>query len=219
MNYVIVETGSKGNAVIFNDVVMVDCGVSFKKLTPYCQKLQIVLLTHIHGDHFNKATIRRLAMERPTLRFVSPEWLIAPLVECGVNKKNIDLCIPDVALWYECCDVLCFETEHDVPNCGYKLWFEIDETTVVYATDTCTLPDYWRLQECDYYFIEANYKNLDELAERVRTKTENGEFIYEDRLQERHLSEEYALNWLVKNGKPSSKHVFLHEHAEKERQV
>jgi len=212
MKYEIVASGSSGNALILNDVVMVDIGVPFKKVAPYLHQLQLVLLTHIHGDHFNKATIKRLAAERPSLRFVCQSHLVAPLVECGVRKWNIDVCTDDIGLLYCCCSLLCFSLEHDVLNCGYKISF--DTETVVYATDTVSLPD---LPNCDYYFVESNYKNLDELAERVRAKTENGEYVYEKRVAENHMSEEYIINWLVRNGKPSSLHVFLHEHREKEK--
>ena len=38
----------------------------FKKLNEYYKQLKIVLLTHIHQDHFNKKTISKLAIERPT---------------------------------------------------------------------------------------------------------------------------------------------------------
>jgi glyoxylase-like metal-dependent hydrolase (beta-lactamase superfamily II) len=49
MNYVVVSTGSKGNAVIIEDFILIDCGVSFKALSEKCSKLKIVLLTHIHS--------------------------------------------------------------------------------------------------------------------------------------------------------------------------
>lgn len=216
MDYRIIDSGSSGNAVVFNNTVMVDAGVSYKKLAPYLRQLQLVLLTHIHSDHFNRTTIKRLASERPSLRFACCSWLVAPLVECGVHKYNIDVCTPGIRLWYVSCDFVCFELEHDVPNCGYQIRFDKDRSreyeTVVYATDTVSLPD---LPACDYYFVESNYKNLDELAERVRVKTENGEYVYEKRVAENHMSEEYVLNWLVRNGSPSSRHVFLHEHQDK----
>jgi hypothetical protein len=211
MKYEIIESGSKGNAVIFNDIVMVDCGIAFKKLIPYYKNLQLVLLTHIHSDHFNKATIKRLAKERPTLRWGCPAWLLVPLVECGVKTKNIDFLCLGGTYQYAFGTVLSFFLHHDVDNCGYKITLNTEES-IVYATDTCSLPD---LPNCDYYFVESNYKNTDELAERMRAKLELGDFAYEKRVADYHMSEEYVLNWLVKNGKPDSKHVFLHEHEEK----
>ena len=214
MKYEIIASGSDGNAVVFNDFLMVDCGVSFSKLTPYYKKLRLVLLTHIHGDHFNKTTIRKLAQERPALRWGTPPHLVAEVMACGVKKKNIDILYSNQGEYlYVGVDVTPIVLKHNVDNYGYKLLFDNNES-VVYATDTCFLPE---LPNCDYYFIEANYKNLDELAERVNAKLENGEFVYETGLSERHLSEEYANDWLARNRKESIKHLFLHEHQEKEK--
>lgn len=87
MTYKIINTGSDGNCTIANDIIAIDMGVSYKKLSPYVDKLELVLLTHIHGDHFNKATIRKLASNRPTLKFGCCEWLVQELIDCGVDKK------------------------------------------------------------------------------------------------------------------------------------
>ena len=91
MNYKIISSCSSGNATIIRDIILIDCGVTFKRLEKYYKKLKIVFLTHIHSDHFKKETIKRLAEERPTLRFACCEWLLNPLLECGVERKNIDV--------------------------------------------------------------------------------------------------------------------------------
>ena len=210
MNYAIIASGSKGNAVIFNDVILVDVGVSFSKLAPYYKSLQLVLLTHIHSDHFNKTTIARLAKERPMLRFGCSAWLVPDLVGCGVKKQNIDVMRTDITFGYSFGTVESFTLAHDVANCGYRM--SLSKESIVYATDTATLPDLEILRNCDYYFIEANYKDEAELAERMKSKMEAGEFIYEKRVSDYHMSEKYVTNWLVKNSKPSSRYVFLHEH-------
>ena len=67
MNYKIISSCSTGNATIIRDIILIDCGVTFKGLEKYYKQLKIVLLTHIHSDHFKKETIRKLAQERPTL--------------------------------------------------------------------------------------------------------------------------------------------------------
>ena len=69
MKYNIISTGSIGNAVVINNNILIDCGVSFAKLKDFYKSFQLVLLTHIHTDHFNKTKIKKLAEERPTLRF------------------------------------------------------------------------------------------------------------------------------------------------------
>ena len=91
MNYKIINTGSDGNATVIADIILIDCGVSFHKLEPYVKNLQLVLLTHFHQDHFNKTTISRLSKDRPTLRFGCCKWLVQELIDCGVDKRNIDV--------------------------------------------------------------------------------------------------------------------------------
>jgi phosphoribosyl 1,2-cyclic phosphodiesterase len=211
MRYEIIQTGSKGNAVLFNNSILVDCGIGFKKLMPFYKSLKIVLLTHIHGDHFNKATIRKLAEERPCLRFGTPSWLLREVLDCGVSKACIDVYDVGERYSYSGFEVVPFGLVHDVQNCGYKI--TADKETFVYATDTSYLPD---IPNCDYYFIEANYLNTDALVERIKAKREAGEYIYEERLIDRHLSQEYAIDWLVRNGRADSQHVFLHEHINEE---
>ena len=53
MTYNIISTGSKGNAVVINGRILIDCGVPFKALEPVKKDLRLALLTHIHSDHFN----------------------------------------------------------------------------------------------------------------------------------------------------------------------
>lgn len=219
MDYNIIDSGSSGNAVIFNDVVMVDCGIAFKKVAPYLHQLQLVLLTHIHSDHLNKVTIKRLAAERPSLRWGCADWLILPLVMCGVNKRNIDVMSGELGYSYVFGTVEMFLLEHDVPNCGYRIRLGSIQhppvTSIIYATDTVSLPDLEILRDCDYYFVEANYRDTEELENRMRIKQEAGEYTHEKRVLEYHMSEKHVLDWLVRNGKPSSQHVFLHEHKER----
>ena len=90
MTYNIINSGSDGNCTIINDIIAIDLGVSYKKLAPYVKQLEIVFLTHEHGDHFNKKTIKRLAKERPMLRFGCCEWLLDKLLELEIDRKRID---------------------------------------------------------------------------------------------------------------------------------
>ena len=49
MEYKILASCSSGNAVIIRDIILIDCGISFKRLQKYYKNLRIVLLTHIHS--------------------------------------------------------------------------------------------------------------------------------------------------------------------------
>lgn len=213
MTFDVIATGSGGNAVVLNKNIMIDCGVPFSKVKPYMKDLYLVLLTHIHGDHFNPRTVRALHRERPGLRWGCCEWMVGPLLEAGVDKRVIDV--------YQHGDTLCYFRlfmiepvflTHDVPNCGWKLALFKDgkSENVFYATDTGTLegvdaPGY------DWYFIEANHTRA-ELEERARAKLDAGEFAYEIRAARNHLSQEQAEEWLYSQMGPHSQYVFLHQH-------
>ena len=54
MNYKIISSCSTGNATIIRDIILIDCGVTFKKLEKYYKQIKIVLLTHIHRRPFQK---------------------------------------------------------------------------------------------------------------------------------------------------------------------
>jgi phosphoribosyl 1,2-cyclic phosphodiesterase len=213
MNYNIISTGSQGNAVVINDTILVDCGVSFKALKDVYKDLQIVLLTHIHTDHFNGKTIKRLADERPTIRIGCCEWLVNDLVEAGVPKQQIDVLGIGKIYDYKVFKVSPIKLYHNVPNCGYRIFANGEKA--IYATDTehlqgITAKDY------DLYMIEANYTDED-LQERINAKLEAGEYSYELNVASRHLSHEQASEWLMENMSAKSEYVFLHGHKDKKK--
>ena len=211
MNYKIISSCSTGNAVIIKDIILIDCGVSFKRLEKYYKKLKLVLLTHIHSDHFNKATIKKLAEERPTLRFACCEWLLKPLLECGVERKNIDVIQIGTKYDYKQFKVVPIKLYHDVPQCGYRVLFL--DYKVIYMTDTKTVEGI-SAKNYDLYLIEGNYEE-DEIAERIKRKQQNCEFVYEFRARENHLSREKATEFLLNNMGENSEYVFMHEHVER----
>lgn len=211
MNYKIISSCSTGNAVIIKDIILIDCGVSFKRLEKYYKKLKLVLLTHIHSDHFNKATIKKLAEERPLLRFACCEWLLKPLLECGVERKNIDVIQIGTKYDYKQFKVVPIKLYHDVPQCGYRVLFL--DYKVIYMTDTKTV-DGISAKNYDLYLIEGNYEE-DEIAKRIKRKQQNCEFVYEFRARENHLSREKATEFLLNNMGENSEYVFMHEHVER----
>ena len=195
VRYNIIASGSQGNAVILNDAVLIDCGVPYKQLAPYVPKLKLVLLTHIHGDHFCKRTLRRLAAERPTLRFGCCRWLVSPLVAAGVPERQIDVLKPRVMYGYGLCNVIPFELTHNVPNCGYKVHF--GNGKIIYATDTNNL-DGIQAIGYDLYMIEANY-NDEDIHRRIKEKRMAGQFAYEEQAFRNHLSEAKCTEFLLRN--------------------
>lgn len=213
MNYNIIATGSTGNAVVVNDYILIDCGVSFKALKDVYKKLKIVLLTHIHGDHFNATTIRKLAEERPTLYFACCKWLVADLVACNVPKRNIFVLEVGKLYNFGACKVSPVKLYHDVPNAGYRIF--IGDEKALYATDTGHLQG---IVAKDYslYLIEANYDE-NEIEQRIIEKTAAGQYCYELGVKDRHLSHEQASEWLMQNMGQKSEYVFLHQHKDKKK--
>lgn len=211
MNYNIISTGSQGNAVVVNNHILIDCGVTFKALKDVYKGLQIVLLTHIHTDHFKQKTLKRLAEERPTLRFGCCEWLVNDLVEAGVPKQQIDVLEIGKIYDYKAFKVSPIKLYHNVPNCGYRLF--IDGEKAIYATDTSHMLGI-KAKGYDLYMIEANY-DKEELQERINAKLESGGYCYELNVASRHLSHEQASEWLMENMDKKSEYVFLHAHRER----
>ena len=210
-NYQVIRSGSKGNAVILDGRIMVDCGVPWRAINGLHKRLSLVLLTHIHGDHFNPSTIHRLAKERPLLRFACGRWLLRPLLDCGVEAHRIDIMEDGTSYTYkDFCKIDPISLVHDVPNFGYKIKMEQTGKKIFYATDTGNLngikaPDY------DLYLLEANYGE-EEIRKRMSEKKANGEYSYEHRVLKSHLSVEQCNDFIYDNIGPGGEYVYLHQH-------
>lgn len=209
MIYNIISTGSHGNAVILNDNILIDCGVPFKSISGIRKHLDVVLLTHIHSDHFCKRAIKRLAMERPTLRFACCEWLADKLKECEVH--NIDVMQVGKTYDYGKFQVSPIQLYHDVENCGWRVFAGNEKA--IYMTDTVTL-DGIAAKDYDLYLVEANYTES-EMQERILEKQQSGAYIYENRVLRTHLSKEKCDAWLIDNMGENSEFVYLHQHNER----
>ena len=211
MNYKIISSCSTVNATIIRDIILIDCGVTFKRIEKYYKRLKIVLLTHLHSDHFKKETIKKLAQERPTLRFACCEWLLQPLLECGVLRKNIDVLQIGTIYDYKLFKIVPIKLYHDVPQCGYRVLF--DDYKVIYMTDTRTVEGIVA-KNYDLYLVEGNYEE-EELEQRIKQKQEEGLYYYESRVRNTHLSKGQATDFLLNNMGENSEYVFMHEHVER----
>ena len=213
MKYNVISTGSSGNAVVINDQILIDCGVPYKRLEPVIKALRLVLLTHVHSDHFNPRTAAALHRERPALRFGCCGWMVKPLLEAGVNKRVIDVFDPHHIYAYGGIgEIMPEPLAHNVPNCGYHI-FTFSGERLFYATDTGTL-DGIEAKGYDLYMIEANHTKK-ELEARRDAKIAAGEFSYEVESERNHLSREQAEDWIYQQIGSSSKYVFLHQHVDR----
>ena len=214
IDYNIIASGSSGNATVINGHILIDCGVSLKALKPYIRDLNLVLLTHEHGDHFRPSTVRELHRQRPGLRFGCCEWMVEHLLRAGVKPTAIDVYNPEYTSVYghRYFSVRPFRLVHNVPNCGYVI-YEHGES-VLYATDTGSMDEITE-QGLDLYLIEGNHSEAD-IEAAIAEKEAAGEFCYEAAAAQNHLSKEKALEWLSRNMGQNSKFVFMHQHVTRE---
>lgn len=214
MDIQVIATGSKGNAILLDGRILVDCGVTYKTLEPYVKDLQLVLCSHAHGDHYKKSCVHRLAKERPGLRYACGNWMAPLLIMEKVSPRKVDIAPDNTWMNYEGLGVRVKQqpTLHDVPNCCWHI--EINGERVFYATDTGSLEGI-EAKDYDYYLIEAN-RSREELEETIRQKRQNEEFVYEYRVIGTHLFEEQANEFLANNMGPDSQYLFLHQHQPRE---
>lgn len=210
IKYEILSSGSVGNCIIVNDYLMLDCGLTYSKIKDYLDKVKIIFISHQHSDHLKKSTIKKISYEKPNIKFIVGNFLVADLVLLGVNKKNIITF--DTDKWY---DIGIFKVRmdflfHDVPNNCLHIEFKNGER-LFYATDTSSI-DHIEAKNYTTYLIEANYETDDELMKKIKEQEEKGEYSYYNRVLKTHLSQLQAINWLDKNKGKNSEYCFIHQH-------
>lgn len=159
MFYEIISSGSKGNCVVINDV-MVDCGVPFKQISDYLYDIKYLLLTHIHGDHIRPATLKSIKRMFPKITIIGNYEVHQHFGVDKIANEGFPVETPDYSF-------LPFECEHNVVTHGFT--WKYDGSYIIYATDTSTMehaPDL----HYDYLFIESNHceKKLELAADQVK---------------------------------------------------
>mgnify|MGYP000864263749 FL=1 len=200
----VISSGSEGNAVIYNNAIMVDCGVAFKALEAVKRSLKIVLLTHKHGDHLKIRTLQRLQAERPTLRVACGDFLLEEL-PC---IKNIDVLQVGKIYDYGAFKVSPVKLYHDVPNFGWRIFLPNGQK-IFHATDTVHLEGI-TAKGYDLYAIEHNYceEYIQQAIEEARA---NGEYTHAYGNINTHLSIQQARTFIEENRKESSEVLELHK--------
>ena len=200
----VISSGSEGNAVIYNNAIMVDCGVSLKALQEVKRSLKIVLLTHKHSDHLKIRTLQRLQAERPTLRVACGDFLLEEL-PC---IKNIDVLQVGKIYDYGAFKVSPIKLYHDVPNFGWRIFLPNGQK-IFHATDTVHLEGI-TAKGYDLYAIEHNYceEYIQQAIEEARA---NGEYTHAYGNINTHLSIQQARAFIEANRKESSEVLELHK--------
>ena len=200
----VISSGSEGNAVIYNNTIMVDCGVSLKALQEVKRSLKIVLLTHKHSDHLKIRTLQRLQAERPTLRVACGDFLLEEL-PC---IKNIDVLQVGKIYDYGAFKVSPVKLYHDVPNFGWRIFLPNGQK-IFHATDTVHLEGI-TAKGYDLYAIEHNY--CDEyIQQAIEEARANGEYTHAYGNINTHLSIQQARAFIEANRKESSEVLELHK--------
>ena len=212
MKYEIIQTGSTGNCTILENILALDMGVAFKKVAPCMRDLQLVFVSHEHGDHFKESTIRNLARSRPLLRFCGGEFLVQKFLDAGVSARNIDILEAGTTYDYGAFQVEPIALSHDVPNYGLRVFMKGQKA--VYIVDTGHLEGI-EAKGYDLYLVEANHTTA-EIEERAAEKRAAGEYCYEIRAAENHLSYEQTIEWLTENMDSRGIWVPMHQHVEQE---
>lgn len=198
----VIKTGSTGNAVLYHDCILVDCGVSFKEIKPIINDIQLILLTHEHKDHINIDTLIKIKKERPTVRIGCCQWMLTHLKEF---KKVDCFCIGDV-YDYGLFTISPVKLFHDVDNCGYRILTE--DYKIFHATDTVHLEGVEALNY-NLYAIEHNYDE-DTIGEVIKYKESKGEYSHEKGSVNSHLSYQQATEFIYNNKGVNSEVLQLH---------
>jgi phosphoribosyl 1,2-cyclic phosphodiesterase len=146
MNYKIISSGSKGNCVIINDV-MIDCGVPFKEIKKELYSIKYLIITHTHSDHINRRTIEQICAKFPRIEIIGnyevhAAWNCNYIANAGFEVETEDYTF------------FPFECIHDVLTYGFTWTFEGQK--IIFATDTSTLENAPE-GKFDWFFIESNH--------------------------------------------------------------
>ncbi len=208
MNYNVIGSSSKGNCIIVEDVLMLDVGVSYSKIKKYLSKVKLIFISHSHQDHLLPSTIKKIAYNYPTIKFLTgSEIVVEKLVECGVNKKNIYILKSSKKYDLGLLKVKLEELRHDTPN--YALKCEINSKKMIYIVDTTNV-DNIIAKDYDLYLIENNYQES-LLQEHINNCEDKNMLYYLNRVPKTHLSSEQANSFLIENMGNNSVYEYIHQ--------
>lgn len=205
--YKVISSGSKGNSIVYHGSILLDCGVPFAALKNDWLNIQLVLLTHEHGDHFNISTLWRLAKERPTLRIGCCPWMADKVS----FSRNVDVYEIGKVYDYGSFQISPFKLYHDVPNCGFRIFK--NGTKIFHATDTMHLEGI-TAKGYDLYAVEHNY-NAETVFETIAELEMAGQYAHQRGSINSHLSEQQARDFIFENRSEHSKVLRLHESSSK----
>lgn len=217
IHYVVLTTGSCGNAYAFYDgetTLLVDCGVTVTKLMKELEAHSIpfdsissLFLTHLHPDHAKGAG----SFARKTGK---PIYISAACFHDGkteLMKNRIDISGVNTFKWGETIEkgsfsITAFGTSHDSPGSS-GFYIENGSSSFFLLTDTGIIPveAYEYAPKSRVKFIEANYDE-----EMLLRGTYPGWLKERVRGRFGHLSNSDAVNFASSVSKRGDQLYFIH---------
>lgn len=195
MTFEILGTGSAGNCFLIDDAILIDAGLPYSKIKDKIIGVKYVLLTHIHGDHFNTTTIRKMAVDIEPI-FICGGWMQLD-VKNIVDEIFVDVVPNNNKVFYlDGYEVAMVEAYHDVPNCGWRIMDKHGHRHF-HITDTSTMEGI-SAKGYDTASIECNHEReraLDIIAEAE----DSGEFTHLYRAMNSHLSVDKTISFCKQN--------------------
>ena len=202
ITYQILTTGSKGNAVLI-DNILIDAGLTKKKLEQLTsfEAIEHVFISHKHSDHFNKPLVR--AFIEAGKEVYLPEGVREKLDEEGkLDWRDYD----NVHAIPENCEFDC--GEYHVTALAQKHWDIINYAYILtkgderylYSTDLDTLEPsdlgkgLYGLDKFDVIFLEGNYDE-----EWLREYIVSGVSLLDDGFNFDTLTSDELNKWVRKN--------------------
>ena len=208
MKYEIIGSSSAGNCIVVEDILMLDCGLSYKKIKQYLKKVKLIFISHSHQDHLNTKTIEKIKYLFPNMKFLTGSIeVVLKLKEIGVNSKNVY--ILDLGKKYDLglLKVKLEQLHHDVMNCALK--WELNSKKGIYIVDTTNV-DNIEAKNYDLYLIENNYQEK-LLQEHIDNCEDINMLKYLNRVPYTHLSSEQANLFLIENMGENSVFEYIHQ--------
>lgn len=207
VNYKLISTGSSGNAILYENKILVDVGVSYKLLAPYVKDIKFLNLSHSHADHIKMTTLKRLVKELPNVVILCGLWF-KPILECLEMPSTVKIIYCEPNKWYKIgnimfCGVPLF---HDVLNYGWRI--VVNGQKIFHSTDTVKLDG---ISAIGYslYAVEAHHITS-VIDKTIEDKQNAGLFCYEVGSKKSHLSEEDCDKWIAENRGEYSEVLKLH---------
>ena len=210
MKYNIIGSSSKGNSIIVENVLMLDCGVSYSKIKEYLPKVKLIFISHVHKDHLNPTTVQKIAYNFPKIKFLTGSTeVVQKLVKSKVPMKNI-FYIETIngSRWFDLgiISIKLEPLEHDVEN--YCLHFDIYGKKGIYIVDTNNV-DNINAKNYDLFLVENNYQES-VLKRHIQECVDEGQLRYLNRVPHTHLSKSQCDDFLIKNMGKNSIFNYIH---------